>query len=109
MRRRSTRRRNASLTSAVVCSGVVVALAAHLVPGQPTELLMDDGYQLVERGPIPGAPGKQQLESRVHATRLARGWRPAIDISGVYTSILARDLAAILFFGLRLTAAVHAF
>jgi len=56
---------------------VVVALAAHLVPSQPAELLMDDGYQLVERGPIPTAPGEQQL-SHVRTRPVGRGgggWR----------------------------------
>ena len=51
---------------------VIVALAAHLVPSQAAELLMDDGYQLVERDPIAAAPRKQQL-SHVRTRPVGRG------------------------------------
>ena len=53
---------------------VIVAFAAHLEPSQPAELLMDDGHQLVERGPIAAAPGKQQLS---HVRTRAVGRRGA--------------------------------
>jgi len=40
---------------------VIVALAPHLEAGKAAEFLVDDRYQIVERGPIAAAPGEQQL------------------------------------------------
>jgi hypothetical protein len=38
---------------------VIVALATHLEAGERAQFLMNDRYQLVERGTIAAPPGEQ--------------------------------------------------
>jgi hypothetical protein len=63
--------------------GVAGTLATHVAPGQPAQLGLDEGDELVERGPVPVAPVEEQLADGLLIGRGRRHPEPSDSISTV--------------------------
>jgi hypothetical protein len=73
--------------------GVLLALAHHVPPGDPLELLVQEGRQSVERTPVARAPGAQQHSD---VSRAAGSGRPLHRAE--YSSFAAALLPPVLVF-----------